>query len=78
MPVYAIGLEEYRQTDIPKRYHLSPIDEADFELEIWNYNPKLFSENERVDPFSLYLSLRDTKDERVETALEELMEKIKK
>jgi DNA-binding transcriptional regulator YhcF (GntR family) len=76
LPVYAIGVEEYRQTTIPKGFQLTHIDEADFELEIWNYNPILFSKNEKVDPFSLYLSLRETTDERIETALEELMEKI--
>jgi DNA-binding transcriptional regulator YhcF (GntR family) len=76
LPIYAIGVEEYRQTNIPKEFQLSPIDEADFELEIWNYNPILFSKDGKVDPFSLYLSLRETTDERIETALEELMEKI--
>ena len=73
---YAIGTEEYRQTNIPKGFQHSPADEADFELEIWNYNPKLFSKDGKVDPFSLYLSLKETTDERIETALEDLMEKI--
>lgn len=77
VPIYAMDTEDYRQTDIPKGLQLSPVDEADLELEIWNYNPKLLSEHGRVDPFSLYLSLRETKDERIEMALEELMEKIK-
>lgn len=77
LPIYAIGIEEYRRTSIPKRLHISPVDETDLEVEIWNYNPKSFAENGRVDPFSLYLSLRDTNDERIEKALEELMEKIK-
>jgi hypothetical protein len=74
--IYAIGVEEYRQTNIPKGFQLSPVDEADFELEIWNYNPTLFSKDGKVDPFSLYLSLRETTDERIEAALEELMETI--
>ena len=76
IPVYAMGIVEYRQTNIPKRLQLSPSDEADLELEIWNYNPKLVSEHGKVDPFSLYLSLRETEDERVETSLEKMMEKI--
>lgn len=77
IPIYAMGIEEYKQTNVFKGFQLSPGDEADLELEIWNYNPKLFSEQGRVDPFSLYLSLRDTKDERIEAALEESLEKIK-
>jgi hypothetical protein len=76
LPIYAIGVEEYRQTNIRKGFQLSPIDEANFELEIWNYNPMLFSKDGKVDPFSLYLSLRETTDERIEIALEDLMEKI--
>ena len=33
--------------------------------EVWRYNPKLMGENGMVDRLSLYLSLRDTEDERV-------------
>ncbi|EFB40206.1 MULTISPECIES: hypothetical protein [Parachlamydia] len=47
------------------------------ELEVWNYDPELFAKDGIVDPFSLYLSLQESKDERVEGALEEMMEKIK-
>lgn len=73
LPTYAIGIEEYRDTSILKGLQLSHIDEADLELEIWNYDPKLFSRDERVDPFSLFLSLRSTTDERIESVLEDLM-----
>ncbi len=77
LTIYAMGIEEYRKEKIPKGLRHSPVDEADLELEIWNYNPNTLSEHEKVDPFSLYLSLRDIEDERIEAALEELMEKIK-
>ena len=36
----------------------------------------LWTEERPVDPFSLYLSLRDIKDERIEYAMEEMMEGI--
>lgn len=52
-------------------------DEADLELEIWIYNPNLFAKNGLIDPFSLYLSVKEIQDERVESALERVMEKIK-
>jgi hypothetical protein len=45
-------------------------------LEVWSYDPKLFAKEGRVDPFSLYLALRGDQDERVEAALEEMMEKV--
>jgi transposase len=45
-------------------------------LEIWSYDPQSFSKEGWVDPFSLYLALRWDQDERVEQALEEMMEKV--
>jgi hypothetical protein len=45
------------------------------QLELWRYNPQMLSTEETVDPFSLYLSLKDTEDERIESALAEMMEK---
>ena len=45
-------------------------------LEIWSYDPKRFAIKGRVDPFSLYLCLRGDQDDRVEAALDEMMEKV--
>jgi DNA-binding MarR family transcriptional regulator len=42
-------------------------------LEVWNYPPTLFTDGELVDRLSLYLSLRETNDERIEAALEHMM-----
>jgi len=47
------------------------------EIEVWSYAPAQFAENDLVDPLSLYLSLRDSEDERIAGSLEELMEKVK-
>lgn len=52
-------------------------DGAAVEPEIWHYDLDLFAKNSIVDPFSLYLSLKAIQDERIESALQELMEKIK-
>jgi len=46
-------------------------------LEFWKYDPKLFSNEEVVDPISLYMTLTGTEDERLEEALEEMMEAYK-
>lgn len=43
-------------------------------LEVWKYDPALFSKRNVVDPISLYCSLRDNEDERIQGALEEMME----
>lgn len=40
------------------------------ELQLWDYDPKLFSDKNHVDLLSLYASLKEETDERVEQALE--------
>jgi DNA-binding MarR family transcriptional regulator len=42
-------------------------------VEVWTYAPKALSTGPTVDVLSLYLTLRDEKDERVEVALEDAM-----
>lgn len=49
-------------------------DMAAVELEIWKYDPRLLGEKGQVDPLSLYLSLSGSDDERVEGALDQLLE----
>ena len=44
-------------------------------LQIWCYDPKILEVDGCVDPFSLYLSFQNENDERIEMALEEMMEK---
>lgn len=59
--------------------YLMPAD-GKYAIEVWRYDPailaKLVSEKTMVvDPLSLYLSMRDFQDERVEMALEQIKEK---
>ena len=54
--------------------------EGQYALEVWKYNPltlvdKLPNNMPVVDPLSLYLSLKDSQDERIEMALEQIIEK---
>jgi DNA-binding MarR family transcriptional regulator len=69
LPVYAMDIKAWEKKCIQE---VSSLEEADAQLELWSYNPKLFEKDGFVDPFSLYLSLQDIKDERVEAALEKL------
>lgn len=48
--------------------------EGSFCLEVWKYDPAILAEGgtDTVDPLSLYLSLRDIQDERIEQALEKI------
>jgi hypothetical protein len=65
--------ESYRDNANIKIVHQT---EAAFLLQIWNYDPALFAMHGSVDKFSLYLSLKDNDDERLQSALEEMMESI--
>lgn len=45
-------------------------------LQVWRYDPKVLEVDGQVDPFSLYLSVQNETDERVEMALEAMMERF--
>lgn len=51
-------------------------EDANLRLECWNYNPLLLGDSGMVDPLSLFLSLRNFPDERVQQQLEILIEQI--
>ncbi len=46
------------------------------ELQLWIYDPKLITNVECVDQFSLYLSLKDSTDERIQISLDKMMDGI--
>lgn len=45
--------------------------------QIWKYDPAKLALNGIVDPVSLYLSLRDSYDERIQSSLDEMMGNVK-
>ncbi len=45
-------------------------------IELWRYSPRYFSDKNFVDRLSLYLSLKDSQDERIQIELENLIDKI--
>lgn len=47
------------------------------ELQIWEYDPKLFMMKDIIDTASLYISLKKENDERIEQALEEVLRENK-
>lgn len=46
------------------------------QIELWGYEPKLFATLGTADPISIALSFCDTNDERIEEAVEEMIEDI--
>ncbi|MEN8203092.1 MAG: hypothetical protein ABFS28_10895 [Bacteroidota bacterium] len=75
---YAIDNNDFRSLE--KRNALENVnkDEGRFCLEVWRYSPRriwgdLSRNHSSVDPLSLYITLQDNTDERVEMALEQLI-----
>jgi hypothetical protein len=72
--VMAISAHEWKswlQQD--KIVELKLPEPGSLEIELWKYAPAQFADKERVDRLSLYLSLRNSTDERIQSALEALM-----
>ncbi len=50
---------------------------GDYRIEIWKYNPAILSKGEHVDRLSLYLSMKDCDDERVQKECDTLIDEMK-
>lgn len=79
-PVYAMSAAEWRgwkqhHNDVAE-FSIPEQEEHSCELELWSYSPRLFAYHDRIDQFSLYLSLQSEEDERVQSALEHMMEQV--
>jgi len=69
-PVLAMTLSEARELDEQKILKYSGV-----QIEIWRYDPKLLAVDGHVDPLSLYLSLKDSPDARIQKTIADLLEK---
>lgn len=78
VPVHALGHREHRAALQNGDYRIcADRDEATASLEVWNYNPTLLTiRPDTVDPLSLYLTLKDDPNERVQDQLETLIERF--
>lgn len=72
-PVFAASRREWKQlSEVTEEIPVQ--DEGTCRVQVWRYEPRLFMSDGTVDPFSLYQSLKDEHDERIEMSLDELME----
>ncbi|OYT93540.1 MAG: hypothetical protein CFE43_02075 [Burkholderiales bacterium PBB3] len=74
-PVFAVSRTAWQalKADIAELPQSEP---GACEWQLWNYSPTLQPDSDTVDPLSLMLSLRDSSDERVQSALDALMEQL--
>ncbi len=49
---------------------------AQIRIELWKYDPDILAGNGAVDPLSLVMTLKDDPDERIEEAVEALLNKV--
>nr|WP_302585266.1 hypothetical protein [uncultured Schaedlerella sp.] len=72
IPCYAVNGKKERTTGTDILIDAS----AQIKIELWKYDPDILSGNDAVDPLSLAMSLKDNPDERIEEAVEILINKI--
>jgi hypothetical protein len=78
LPTYALPLAVFQ--DFLERgvcMGCNDAEHATARIEVWSYPPERLGDNEMVDPLSLYLSLRDSQDERIQQQLEQLIAEVK-
>ena len=77
----AIGKKQFTILKKKQELEITVDPNGNYCLEIWKYNPNIKSSQFRyygylVDPLSLYLSLQESTDERIQIALEKLINGI--
>ena len=75
---YAMAMANWRAAvDQEVARRASWADESGVIVEAWRYDPELLSpEEDIVDALSLYLTLRDDPDERIQSSLEDMIERF--
>ena len=74
IPVLAFSVGEWKaRLQQEKIFELALPEPGGFEIELWKYAPSEFAYQGMVDRLSLYLSLKDNGDERVQSALAVLL-----
>ena len=78
LPTYALTLAGFQQAlEQGACTVCHDAERATAKIEVWSYQPRPLSEGLMVDPLSLYLTLRDSGDERVQQQLEQLIQGVK-
>lgn len=74
IPIFAIPAKEWRgRSRQDELLDLKWSEHEGCEIELWKYVPAQFADQGKVDRLSLYLSLKDSTDERIQSALDVLL-----
>lgn len=75
LTAFAFSVAEWKvRLQQDKILQLTLPEPGGLEIEIWKYTPTQFAYEGKVDRLSLYLSLKNSGDERVQSALDALLE----
>jgi hypothetical protein len=75
IPEYAVSAGTWKRLE-KEGVKTIPVDEpGTCLLQVWSYDPKVLGVGGMVDPFSLFLSFQEETDERIEIALEDMLER---
>ena len=75
IPEYAVSAATWKRL-VKEGVETIPVDEpGTCLLQVWRYDPKVLGVDGMVDPFSLFLSFQGETDERIEMALEDMLER---
>jgi hypothetical protein len=70
---YAIAANDFQVLKMNKDIRIVRANEGEMHLEVWKYDPGILTHTRIIDPLSLYLTLIDEKDERIEMELEKMI-----
>jgi len=73
---FAVSQHDFNTLKKKKKIQIVDSGEAQVHLQVWKYAPGILASAQNVDPLSLYLSLKDQEDERVQKALDALPEQV--
>lgn len=75
-PTYAVYKRDFNKAVKVKDESGRSFEDRSYRIQSWRRDPQLFAQKGRVDPISLYLSLRTFPDERVQKELKNLIGEV--
>lgn len=77
VPTFCMAAPAVREAVNKQKIRIvSEPDEANVKVEAWSYDPCALTDRDIADPLSVYLTLREVPDERVQEQLETLLKRI--
>jgi hypothetical protein len=73
---FAIAHDDFKKLQKDRIVKMSSEYDGDHYVELWKYNPEILSKDRFVDPLSMFLLFKDSKDQRIEIELEKLINRI--